>query len=169
MPLQRVSQWLQREHGKMTTRKTTTTTTKKTKPTLPEGILPIDLERPKYDAKDGMVYSINNGSFTLHNTTRMGWCVATLHISRGKRGQPDRTYGARLTDGSTVTIGNGPHVLETIEVYVRKSRVKALQHLIDTHTKGMTNAGMIRDRIGSRRAQGQLMRAEGRHSWMWDR
>jgi hypothetical protein len=106
-------------------------------------------------------------SLTFYKTERMGWVIVTLLIGRGTRGQPDRYYGITL-DGKVCRVGKGPHVKAIAEVHVRKSREEALKKYLDLYEKGMGDAGSIRDRIGSRRAQGQIMRAQGRHSWMWD-
>jgi hypothetical protein len=48
------------------------------------------------------------------------------------------------------------------------SRLKSLKPFLELRLKGQGDAGQIRDRISSRRAQGQVMRAEGRSSWRWD-
>lgn len=136
---------------------------------LPKGILKSDLVRPKYDDDDQTDYNVGDmGQLTLHNTERFGWCIATLFISRGQRGNPDRSYGIAVKDETTVSIGNGPHVTETVTVYLRKSRVEALQPMIDLYIKGLQNANAVRDRRSSRIAQGQEMRAQGKRSWAWN-
>lgn len=154
---------------------TNTTKTVKTVHALPAGILPGDLQRPSYDDKDKLVtnYDANfYGEFELWMTTGFGWCIPTLLISsnsrRVARAGSERTYAARVSDSATVRIGMGPHVTERVTVYVRTSRLAALQPYLDIMTKGAGSAGTIRDRISSRRAQGVEMRAQGRSSWRWD-
>lgn len=149
------------------------TKTIKTVNALPKGILVGDLQRPAYDATDKLVNSVGTyGSFELWYTTGFGWCIPTLLISsnsrRVSRTGSERTYAARVSDSATVRIGMGPHVTERVTVYVRQSRLTALQPFLDTMTKGAGSAGTIRDRISSRRAQGVEMRAQGRSSWRWD-
>jgi hypothetical protein len=141
---------------------------------LPKGILTSDLQRPSYDAKDKLVtdYAANfYGSFELWHTTGFGWCIPTLLISsnshRVARSGSERTYAARVSDGATVRIGMGPHVTERVTVYVRTSRLAALQPFLDAQNAGAGKAGTIRDRISSRRAEGVEMRAAGRSSWRW--
>jgi len=99
------------------------------------------------------------------------WVIATLSIGspgRGRRTFEQRTYGITLA-GNVCRVGGGPHVLRTVRVYIKESRKVALKPLIDLYDRGMADAGMIRDRIGSRRAEGQLRRANGEHSWYWNR
>lgn len=139
------------------------------KSTLPKGVLQSDLIRPAYDDADGIDYSVgDSGQLTLYKTERFGWVINTLFISRGKRGQPDRSYGQAIDTDQVVSCGNGPHVTETAVVYLRKSRLEALKPLIDQYADGMKRANAIRDRRSSRIAQGQEMRAQGRRSWTWD-
>ena len=148
------------------------------KATLPLGVIASDTNWPRveYDEKgraknpdEQMVYDAgNNGMLTFYNTTGFGWCLATLQISRGKRGMPDRTYATRIDDGQGVRIGSGPHVTQTVTVYVRKGRLIALKKYVDMYVSGLVRANTTRDRISSRRAQGVEMRALGRSSWRWD-
>lgn len=142
------------------------------KKTYPLGITKADLEYPRWDVPEGqrLNYDVGtNGTLWLYNCKEFGWCVATLHISKSKnRNYPDRTYGVRLSDGQVVTMGGGPHVTERITVYVRKDRTEALSKLIERYDEGMGSANQIRNRIGSRRAQGSLMRSQGRTSWYWN-
>lgn len=126
---------------------------KKPSAPLPKGILLSDL------AWDKDEYSIEQ--LTMYRTERFGWVITTLHISNGKRGQPSRSYGIAVKDGGIVTVGNGPHVLDEVRVYVRKSRLGDLQQYLDLHQKGMGNAGEIRDRISTKRAR----TAQRRSSW----
>lgn len=138
--------------------------------TYPLGILAQDLAYPSYadDANKPATDFGEYGTFTLHKTERFGWCIATLFISRGKRGQPDRTYGISIDGKETVSIGNGPHVTETIRVHVTNGRKAALQPLQDLYVEGLKRANDVRDRRSSRIAKGQEMRAAGRTRWRWD-
>ena len=139
------------------------------KTSLPPSVLASDLKWPDYKSKDKPAYDAgDHGSLTFYETKSFGWCIATLRISNGRRGNPARTYAVRVSDGAPVRVGNGPHVTQTLTVYLRQSRVKSLSRYLDLFNKGSEDAGMIRDRISSRRAQGQVMRAQGRSSWRWD-
>jgi hypothetical protein len=132
---------------------------------LPKGLDTQDIVRPDYEDAD---YSKGDyGQLTLHKTDRFGWCITTLFISRGKRGQPDRSYGISIDGKQTVSIGNGPHVTETVTVYFRKSRGEALDVFNALYHEGMRNANSVRDRRSSRIAEGQQRRARGERSWMW--
>lgn len=136
---------------------------------LPTGVIQKDLEYPKYNSKDRLMSDIGEyGTLTFYETKRFGWCITTLGISRGKMGRAARSYAVRVSDGSPVRIGNGPHVTRVVKVYVRTSRVKALQKYVDLYNKGAEDASTIRDRISSRRAEGALRRARGERSWYWD-
>jgi len=135
---------------------------------LPPNVLAVDLSYPDFQ-KDPMVHDVGqHGMLTFYKTDSIGWCVMTLDISRGRGNNADRKYGIRVAGGGVVRVGNGPHVKEQVTIYVRKSRAAALKKYTDLYTEGLTRAGEIRDRISSRRAQGQEMRAQGRHSWRWD-
>lgn len=146
---------------------------------LPKGIVASDLKYPSYKSKDGLVpWSARGNSFELWVVGLSGealeWFIPTLHIANASRragpgATTERTYATRVKDGKGgYRIGRGPHVKGTLTVYVRKSRVAALAPFLDMRTKGQEVAGQIRDRISSRRAQGALMRAEGRSHWRWD-
>jgi len=105
----------------------------------------------------------------FYKTTGFGWVLLTLHISKpGRRSvsQTDRSYGITL-DGKVVRVGKGPHVLKELLVYINKDNVVRLTKYIDLRNKGLGDAGQIRDRISSRRAQGQLHRQQGHTSWIW--
>lgn len=137
-----------------------------TKTPLPEGILKTDLTRPSMSAYGGEALSNDwqNNTFDLWHVTGFGWCIPTLAIS----GKGARTYAIRIKDRNVVRIGMGPHVTEQVTVYVRINRLRTLQSFLDMRTDGAGKAGQVRDRISSRRAQGQIMRAEGRSSWRWN-
>lgn len=132
---------------------------------LPPGITTADTKFASYDQQKNVPY--DDRTFELWYTTSFGWCIPTLFIGKGARGTPDRTYATTL-DGKPVRIGRGPHVLKTVTIYVRASRVEALQKFLELRRNGAAKAGEIRDRISSRRAQGQVERAAGRSHWRWD-
>lgn len=126
---------------------------------LPAGILKIDLEYPSYKSKNKLVYEgEHRGHLTFHKVADRGWVIATLPISAGRKGFAARTYAIEVEkkpysdEHQIVTVGNGPHVLSTVEVYVTTNRLKALQPFIDIFNKGLVTAGTIRDRISTRRA-----------------
>lgn len=133
---------------------------------LPEGVLASDLKQPQFDDYRDLPY--DDRTFELWHTTSFGWCIPTLFISRAGRGQStDRTYAVTL-DGKPVRVGRGPHVTRIITVYVRTSRMNDLQKFLDVRKQGQAKAGEIRDRISSRRAQGQMERASGHSHWRWE-
>lgn len=115
---------------------------------LPKGILKSDLKYPK-DYKD---HSYEH-DFELWYTERFGWCIPTLLISKARRGAkvPDRTYAVTLKDKQCICVGRGPHVLQTVKVYVKKSRMKDLKEFLDIMLSGQTEANKIRDSISTRR------------------
>ena len=140
-----------------------------TKTQLPPGVTAADV---KYPTVYGDVANDlgDYGKLTFYHVAgrhETYWAIATLPIGKSRNGYADRTYAVTLS-GKVVTVGKGPHVKETVSVWIRKSRLGALQKYVDLFTQGKGDAGMIRDRIGSRRAQGQLMRSQGRTSWRWD-
>jgi hypothetical protein len=134
---------------------------------LPEGIVAEDSVWPSGSKKDRVDGTLGNcGTLDFHFTS-FGWVISTLPISKSRSGFADRTYGVKISDGSSVRIGNGPHVIKSITVYIRNSRLKALQKYIDLYNKGMSRANEIRDRISSRRVEGVERRAAGERSWYW--
>ncbi len=145
--------------------------TKVTKPKLvlvaplPSLVVLKDLERPTYDelygkAKEAVEFP--NGEFELYYVERFGWVIPTLHIRNASRRSfnqnPARTYAVAVKDGSICRVGLGPHVKQTIRVFVRRSRLAALKPLLDLRSKGAEDANDVRDRISTRRAQGALRR-----------
>lgn len=136
---------------------------------LPKGILKSDLTYPK-DYADNTYET-----FELWDVRGVGLLIPSLLISKTSRrvrlvhggAVTDRYYATDVATGKIYRIGRGPHVLSTTTVYVRKSRLADLQKFLDLREKGSADANMIRDRISSRRAQGQLHRAAGRSSWTW--
>ena len=155
-------------------------TTKKrdSKTPLPTGIVVGDLDWPPDHTDRPENY--DDSSFELWRTTSFGWVIPTLAISGGglrARSAEKRTYavcvGEAATDrrvrrGAQVRVGLGPHVVEKLVVYVRKSRLAALQSYLDLRRDGAVGANETRDRISSRRAQGVRERAAGKYSWRWD-
>ncbi len=131
-----------------------------TEEALPVGVLKSDLVRPTR-------FRDWAGDFQLWLTT-FGWVVPTLAISTSRRGGfPPRTYAVKVSDGGVCRVGAGPHVKKIVTVYVRKSRRKVLQRFLDLREKGKAEAGEVRDRISSRRAEGALRRSRGERSWYW--
>ena len=129
---------------------------------LPAGIKESDLKYPEWKSTDRVVEQ-----FEMHYTQGLGWTIATLLIRKTRRAdRTNRTYATTL-DGKPCRIGMGPHVLRSVAVYVKRSRFVALQPFIDLKNQGEIASNEIRDRISSRRAQGQLNRANGLTSWMW--
>ena len=135
---------------------------------LPKGINKKDMKYPSYTSKDKLVRDFKMSSFELWQSGDE-WFIPCLLISKSTRGYADRQYAVRVSDGSTGwRLGKGPHVIQTVKIYVRESRLPALEKFLTLRTKGESAAGQIRDRISSRRAQGQQMRAEGRTHWYWN-
>ena len=152
-------------------------------PDLPKGARKTDLIRPgeykngkgpKVPFHKAMAYGKGGESYMPHEyalwyTERFGWVLPTLLISRGKGVNPDRYYGitvggtketgltyAQKRDrepGGQVRIGNGPHVLHTVTVYIKKKDVERLQFLIDLHNQGLVSANETRDSISTKRAR----------------
>jgi len=141
------------------------TTTTAATTDLPRGVKASDLKSPKIGDLASEVGDW--GVLTFYKTQGLGWVIATLKIGGGRNGRDDRTYGVIVETGKQCRVGNGPHVLATVRVYVRQSRVEALKRYIDLYGQGVADSNQIRDRISTRRAQGQLHRAQGRTSWYW--
>lgn len=127
---------------------------------LPDEVRETDLKYPSWESSKNNEDNRVVNTFEMWYTERFGWCIPTLFISRARRGSNmnDRTYGVAIKDGGVVTMGKGPHVLRTVTVYVKKGRADALKNLIDLKTKGEGDAGQIRDRISTRRANTALRR-----------
>lgn len=142
-------------------------------PPLPLGILKSDCEYPKYSSKPTSADYHNKKvmlNVHLYYVEAFGWVVTTVHISNANRriGQSAaRAYAVDL-EGKVVRVGNGPHVLKIVSVYVRQERWEALKPLVELYNNGCIEAHKIRDRISTRRAQGQVHRANGEYSWRWD-
>jgi hypothetical protein len=149
------------------------TAMKVSKADLPKGVLASDTKWPKgvgVEWKRG-----SHGNLTFYKIRRLDgtelWVIATLLIARAgrrfSRGVSDRTYAVTL-DGKVVRVGLGQHVIREVTIYIRTARLTALQQYIDLYDKGAMEANQIRDRISSRRAQGQIERAQGRSHWHWN-
>jgi hypothetical protein len=118
---------------------------------LPAGVLKADLQYRKWNPRKKYESPV---SFELWFTERFGWVIPTLFIRGARRAdQQRRTYGVAVNGGEVVTVGLGPHVLETLTVYVYNDRRKALQQYLDLKVSGEGKAGEIRDRISTRRAR----------------
>lgn len=107
------------------------------------------------------------GLLQFYKTDGFGWVLTTLKISNGKRGRDDRYYAVTMR-GEVCRVGNGPHVKQVVNVYLKPDNADRLWKYVELWLKGAASAGGIRDRISSRRAQGQEMRAQGRSFWTWD-
>ncbi len=141
---------------------------------LPAGILESDLMRPAWDSEEKLAKEADGWTsmqFDIWYTAKLGWVIPTLLIARAgahsRPGAMDRTYATTL-QGSPCRVGLGPHVLAHFTVHVREARLAALKPYVDLRNAGQVTSNEIRDRISSRRAQGQAMRAQGRTSWRWD-
>ena len=147
---------------------------------LPPGITAADLEWPRYPA-DGSgperaaYHSArgagNHGQLTYYlvqGGKAPYWVIATLEIARGKGGRADRTYAIGIDDGQVCRVGQGPHVLAVVTVQIGPANIDRLEKHIQLYNKGLAAAGVIRDRIGTRRAQGQLRRAGNPFFTPWD-
>ncbi len=114
--------------------------------------------------------------FEMWFVPSFGWVIPTLLISSGSTrrrvragmASADRTYAATL-HGRVVRVGLGPHVKAQIVVFVRKSRLAVLRRFLLARASGAEQANVVRDRISSRRAEGQVNRDKGLTSWRWSR
>lgn len=130
-----------------------------TKTEFPEGVVKADTQYPKW-RENNPVKVVE--TLTFIRSERFGWVVTTLAINA----RQNRYYAATL-DGETCTVGNPKSQLLT--VYVKESRATQLSEWIKASKAGEERAGEIRDRIGSRRAEGQERRARGETYWRWSR
>jgi hypothetical protein len=129
---------------------------------LPLGILKSDLKYPKFEDN---TYESFELWFVSGNSIGDEWVIPSLKIAgAGRRarmsnpGVTDRYYASSLS-GNLFRVGRGPHVKVTHTVYVRKSRLTALQKFIDLREKSAGDAGIVRDRISTRRARTALRRS----------
>lgn len=95
------------------------------------------------------------------------WVLTTLRIGGAGRGATERYYGVGVADGKVYTVGRGPHVAAVVTIHLHPGNWDRLRKYADLYEKGMADAQAVRDRISSRRAQGQLHRAAGRTHWYW--
>lgn len=142
--------------------------------TFPPGIKAKDTKYPAWKSKDKAMWDLGrNGQLTFHYTPDFGWVLATLPIANSRKDFVARTYGIKVegtpyeTEHGIVTVGNGPHVSKTVTIYIRKSRVEALQKYLDLYVDGMGRAGGIRDRISTRRANTMARRRGGYGLGLW--
>lgn len=154
---------------------------------LPVNVTADDLTRPSYDAGDYIdreqeaavaaavgVESYYAPRLFMYYRLADQWVLTTLQISaasprqRSRGVSADRYYAVGTKDGKVYTVGRGPHVKEVIEVHLKKSNFERLRPVIRLFAQGLADAQKIRDRISSRRAQGQIHRANGETSWRWD-
>ena len=142
---------------------------------MPPKVQASDLKWPEtgtsvYDKlRELGIESTNSLTFYLCTMSGKGgteWIITTLPISKGKRGNADRSYAIAL-DGKACRVGNGPHVKAEVTVYLSTVNWDRLLPYVELYLKGLEQAGMVRDRISSRRAQGQINRANGLSSWRW--
>lgn len=135
-----------------------TTTSAPTVPALPDGIIEDDLKAVSYDDRDDRLsYEESErigdfGTLQLYYVDHFGWCICTLlikHASRRARSrgvESDRFYAVRVSDGSLVRIGHGPHVRRQVTVHLRKSRLAALEKYVALFASGNAKANEARDR-----------------------
>ncbi len=151
---------------------------KKQKQELPPNVVEADKkycehsERVPYAEMSKLVGDDNfAGAFTFYKAKNLGWVLCTLHISNPSRrqaaGTTARTYAIGVKDQKICTVGRGPHVEAEVEIFLSKENLERLMPYVELYKKGLADALSIRDRISTRRAQGQLHRAAGRSSWMW--
>lgn len=141
---------------------------------LPTGVKQSDLTQAKWDTNERIKFAdlqamgLESDSLTFYLTEGFGWVLLTLHISKARRAaSTDRSYAITL-DGKLCRVGKGPHVKKVLTVYLKSNNVERLSKLIELHKQGQGDAGVVRDRISSRRAEGQLRRQRGESSWRWD-
>lgn len=114
-----------------------------------------------------------DGSFQLWSAARDGWLEPHEWRSRSKfhtREAAD-AIASRLNETHykhLPTYAAAYQCPKEVEVHLKQDNVERLRKYLELWTKGMADAGGIRDRISSRRAQGQMERAAGRSYWRWD-
>jgi len=122
----------------------------KTKIELPKGMRETDLVRPKYGSKTKLASWDTH--FDMFYVEDWGWCIPTLLIKKASRNArdrgvaTDRYYATRVDTGELVRIGHGPHVLRTVRVIVKESRLKGLKRFLDLKAAGEIEAHKARDR-----------------------
>jgi hypothetical protein len=153
---------------------------KKSAEALPPGVKPDDLKWPKmekhlgYKELDELGLKSPSLLFYLcEGRNDFGWVLTTLRIGGGRNGRSDRYYGVEVAGfipgrpAKVVRVGDGPHVTKKLTVHLSKDNIERLRHYVELYQAGLGDAGDIRDRISSRRAQGQLHRAQGHTHWHW--
>lgn len=134
---------------------------------LPAGAKKEDLLRPPPGSKDRVLATVELWCVEFRGG-ELGWVAPALHIANARRGQPRRVYATRVPEGSLCRVGHGPHVKGSVTIVVKQSSSERLSPLLALRLKGEIEANQVRDRISSRRAQGQVMRSQGLRSWRWD-
>lgn len=136
---------------------------------LPKGILKSDL---KYKAKeltasqqkrlealglDRYSMSFFSPRFEMLDIEACGWTIPTLLIAKAGRNSTyaDRTYAITLK-GTMCRVGKGPHVLNTIRVFVTRDSFDRLFPFLELYAKGLKAANQTRDRISTRRMRRYL-------------
>jgi hypothetical protein len=108
-----------------------------------------DLVRPKYNSKTKLASWDTH--FEMFYVEDWGWCIPTLLIKKASRAArdrgvaSDRYYATRVDTGELVRIGHGPHVLRTVRVIVKESRLKGLARFLDLKAAGAIDANKARD------------------------
>lgn len=136
---------------------------------LPPDVQASDLEFPKKHLPWEQLEALGLGgsALTFYLVPSLGgWILTTLGISGAGRQATARSYGIGL-DGKTCRVGKGPHVKASVTIYLSADNVERLSKYVELWQAGMERAGEVRDRISSRRAQGQIHRANGRTRWTW--
>jgi len=132
---------------------------------LPKGVRKSDTE---YDFKVGLKRDPNNPylptilTFYLVKSLRRAdlWVMTTLSInSKG------RAYGIGIEDEKMYRVGQGPHVVKTVKVYLNNQNLERLQKYVDLYMKGAENANMLRDQRSTRIMRTKLRKAQ-LASWM---
>jgi len=131
---------------------------------LPAGITQEDLAFPKFPKRVTPKWRAENkllDRLKMYKTERFGWVICSLHIRNAppdRREMPARFYAISL-EGEICRVGLGPHVTQSIIVYVTEGR-KHLHKFLELRDKGAASAGTIRDRISTRRANTILRRSD---------
>lgn len=93
--------------------------------------------------------------FEMWHVGDWGWVIPVLLIRKaGRRSAShikDRQYAVRVENGELVRVGLGPHVDETVDLYLSKFNLKRLAPLIERMREGSVKANRARD-IRSTRA-----------------
>lgn len=135
---------------------------------LPPDVIEADSKRPSYE--DSRKPWRQEGEEDLYSLTfykvqgsriKDNWVILTLPIDN-----KGRSYVISL-DGNCGRAGRGPHVKAIVMIHLHAGNADRLRKYIDLWKKGMSDAGSVRDRISSRRAEGQVRRANGERSWQW--